>query len=442
MTEKHKDWLDSIPSGTIPEISLAVPNEEIVVLEGTFKLKNDAGEMEVDGKIMYRWIPTSGTYFQGFVKNYTKGIIKTGYYEIISDEKSLGAAIVLRSIQTDVIYLEGVFRKYCATNETSIPVEEVRFIIPNMRNFDGDHIKYDMGVILGRMEFSTSNHTLTIDKYHDIKDRIENLNSLGGYHALYTGKLKFTKGLNLQEVRELMEPINYFLSFLNGRRISGMFLSGYSENEVIWQDYSDDFNDPYYKYISSWSISHITDESYGTIYSQLFKMWKKEDDRSFIKSSIGWYLEANSNSLSNTSAMIMAQTNLELLYNYLIVEKDGILQGRDAENISASNKIRLLLSKVGMKFDAPSESMELISYIKGNSTIKDAPDAIVDYRNSIVHSQKKKRQNLDKMNDNFKLEALRISLLYIEVSILHVLKYEGYYRNRCTGIYDKLPWVK
>jgi hypothetical protein len=139
----------------------------------------------------------------------------------------------------------------------------------------------------------------------------------------------------------------------------------------------------------------------------------------------------------------MAQTALELIYNWLLIEKEKIIVGKDAETISAANKIRLLLSRMKIPYEAPVGLNNLHAYIKKNTTKSeplDAPEIVVQIRNAIVHSQIEKRRKLSVIPVVVKVEALRLCLWYIELSLLNILHYTGKYNNRCDGIMQDVPW--
>ena len=54
-------------------------------------------------------------------------------------------------------------------------------------------------------------------------------------------------------------------------------------------------------------------------------------------------------------------------------------------------------------------------------------------RNALVHSQVEKRKKLTKISPEVQIEALQLSIKYIEHSILSILDYKGKYYDRCSG---------
>lgn len=142
----------------------------------------------------------------------------------------------------------------------------------------------------------------------------------------------------------------------------------------------------------------------------------------------------------------MTQVALELIYNVLIIEQKKLLLGKDADSISASNKIRLLLSYLKVGHEVPAQLTNLETTI--NKEICDGPDAFVQIRNAIVHSQEDKRRKVKNMDLMIKYEALQLGIWYLELSLLYILKFEDKYFNRCSGAVfagqgeQYVPWSK
>ncbi|MFZ1291308.1 MAG: hypothetical protein WAR79_14520 [Melioribacteraceae bacterium] len=186
------------------------------------------------------------------------------------------------------------------------------------------------------------------------------------------------------------------------------------------------------------------------------ELWKRfrevwninPEDKNFLTSLIRWYVDANGHSGFIEGSIISAQTALELVYNWWIVENKKMILGKDSENISASNKIRLLISQLNISSSIPDAFIELQNFKDTTDNVFDAPDSIVYIRNSIVHSQEEKRKKLSAINNMAIYEALQVYIWYIELSLLCILEYNGDYFNRCSKeIYaskaeQQVPWKK
>ncbi|MGB4568690.1 MAG: hypothetical protein WBH96_06955, partial [Dysgonamonadaceae bacterium] len=76
-----------------------------------------------------------------------------------------------------------------------------------------------------------------------------------------------------------------------------------------------------------------------------------------------WYVEANSNAGFSEGSIILAQTALELIYNWWIVENKKIILGKDSENISVE-LLTLLRQKVKHK------KLTFVEYEKTKNTLR------------------------------------------------------------------------
>lgn len=71
---------------------------------------------------------------------------------------------------------------------------------------------------------------------------------------------------------------------------------------------------------------------------------------------------------------------------------------------------------------------------------------ITQIRNALIHSDNGNRKKIKNIPDAVLVESVNLSVLYIEMAILHTLKYEGNYNNRCSpvawqGMEDVVPWA-
>ena len=77
----------------------------------------------------------------------------------------------------------------------------------------------------------------------------------------------------------------------------------------------------------------------------------------------------------------------------------------------------------------------------------DGAEAIAKIRNSLVHSTRSNRHKLAGVNGMALVEAKRLVLTYIELVILAILNYSGYYSRRMWDVHKgddeaRVPWVK
>ncbi|WP_209401253.1 hypothetical protein [Pseudozobellia sp. WGM2] len=156
-------------------------------------------------------------------------------------------------------------------------------------------------------------------------------------------------------------------------------------------------------------------------------------------------MEANASEIGLDTRTIMAQSALELIFNWWIIERLKLLKpGRDIQGLTAANKIRTILAQSTIPFQVPNHFSSLEAIIDQN--VSDGPDAIVLIRNAFVHSQKKNRIKIQNISIHARIEAIKLALWYVELSILNILKYDLIYRSRISKAQrlnqqeEQVPW--
>lgn len=455
MTGWEKELLQNSPAITTFPVKMDKVNDPVLIHEGEFKLKQGNKYITIIGSVFYDWFPSLGSKFSGTAPNVSLfGLLPMfdgpETVELIIDGLTFGEANLTDAADWETGASVGGMVSTGVKGDKSISVTMVRFAIPNLRSFNGDVTKesIETGNRISRTRITLENeeYLIVIDKRYKYEEFRESLKNKGGYILLYSGELIKKKGnLRLEELNDLFRCFSIFLWFLNGRRCSPLFIQGVFEDEVIWTEYSRNHVDQF-KSVISWPLRHDI-EGLNELWQEFYRIWKTNDGKDFLISAIHWYVEANSNSGYVEGSLIMAQTALELIYNWLLIEKKQLLTGRDAENISASNKIRLLLSHLNVGPEVP-DAFPSLKQLLDNVTVG-APEVFVKIRNAIVHSQESKRRELARMPDEVKYEALQLGIWYIELSLLYILKFDGKYSDRSSVGFSSLapdevfvPWKK
>lgn len=436
-------------------IEMLEANSPIKIYEGDFIIKDEDTEIIISGIIQYNWFPTSKATFSGEVSEEFTEVYKIidnkNSIKIIIDGLDFGNGFITNTNFSNRILINGIVSQQAILGDKTIAVQKIRFSIPNMREFHGSQVTKKTTESeysgMNRLKLENDKYLITIDKSINYKKLRKELNEKGGYLILYAGELICKKGaITHEDVKEIFYCLNTFLTFMNGRRTSALFIHGIHEDEIIWSDFTN-YHTDIYKFAQSWPEVHSIN-GLNELFQNFNEIWKDKDDKQFLSSAIHWYIEANNNSGFSEGSIIMAQTALELLYNWFIIENKKLIIGKDSENINASNKIRLLLSQLNINYLVPLKFSHLQQFIDDNNQIIDAPDAVVQIRNAIVHSQEEKRKKLSEIHYLAKHEALQLCIWYIEMSLLAILSYNGKYSNRCSvetyasNTVEDVPWVK
>jgi hypothetical protein len=122
-----------------------------------------------------------------------------------------------------------------------------------------------------------------------------------------------------------------------------------------------------------------------------------------------------------------------------VVKDKRLLLLNGFKDLWASDKFRLLLSSLRIPLEIPSDTPEL-SNLASSFKWVDAPHALTEIRNSLVHPEHKRRRQFDTVY----YEAWNLGLWYLAMVLLAVCEYSGTYRNRLkkryVGQVEKVPW--
>ncbi len=438
MTNSQK--FDDLPEIIISQILMSEPNQSIPLHIGIFELTRDSKFLKINGSVNLEWFPNKRVRFTGEVMENTFNLddlfkLEQSYDLVINGLKT-GTCHLSEVTVGDNSNFKGELDYSAVIGDKSIAVSKICFSIPNLRDFFGDPIKISKnGVGRNRMTFDTDEFLIIVDKLPKFDDLKKSLKSKGGYLFLYSGEIiKKNGAIYHEEMKDISICFSNFLSFLNGRRCSIYVAQGIYENNTIWTDFTPNRVD-LYKTVRSWPCRFAL-EGLNEAWRKFYNILNVDKEEGFLNSIIHWYLEANCNPIID-NAIVLTQIGLELVYNWYVVEQKKILIGPDSENISAANKIRLLLSQIGLKNDLPSSFIELRNYIEQNK-LPDGIEAFVQIRNALVHSQQEKRRKLDKISPTVLYQANELGLWYLELSILKIIDFNGKYQFRCS---DK-AWPK
>lgn len=445
MTDKNAiDFFEGIPTSLgIEDGFMQEPNQEITVYEGICTFKTIDCEITGNIRMYWDWFPRIGLRFAG---NWVGTHVDM--HKISNSDCKLTAGgfvdikVYITNISTNQ-QIEGALVESVVEGDKTINVSKIRFELPNMRHFLGDNIRIENSAYRGRLVFEDKDYAITIDAKRNISKLKNTLSSKGGFISTYIGELRSIKGdISYKEATDILECFSKFISFIDGRRYSPIFRQGITNDSISWTDYTNYFNDPY-KYCDSWVNEHHPHEMIS-LWSNFSSLWKEEE--SFLGSVLHWYVEANNNSGFTDGAIMMAQAGLEQLFNWLVLDKKKLIRGGDVDSMSTPNKLRIMLSLLNRNSEIPHAFDSLKQFFASEKDI-DGPDAFVRIRNGIVHSKKQLQEKLLTSEGNVRAQALRLAVHYIELTLLYILKYEGQYVNRCSGIkwlgegLEVVPWV-
>ncbi len=329
--------------------------------------------------------------------------------------------------------------------DNSTEISGLIFHLLNFCNFFGTkHSIENIGTAmhsLQHIELNAKHWSIEIKELLTTRKNIKTLEKEGGYRLTHIGKIEKDNDNKLtgSEASYILKALSIFISFAKGVWCEPLCPVGVDESgERVWESWSA----PHEAWHSplSWFDAH-----HGTQLALLFHgfmdKWEDDDWRIALREAIYWYLNANFFPRGMEPGIILTQAALERLsYEYSVKDRQ-LLTVEGFKSLRASDKLRLLFSSLGIPIEIPKELPKLGQLSRQYNWI-DAPHALTEIRNSLVHPEHKKRGQLNEAHH----EARNFGLWYLEMGILSICGYMGTYANRLKSRYigqvEDVPWKK
>lgn len=244
---------------------------------------------------------------------------------------------------------------------------------------------------------------------------------------------------SVEDAKQQILMLTQFLSLVKGSSTWAVCDVGLDANgNRVWESWcSPRLGDSPY----SW-FNRFRGDQVEVLFPLFVTRWNQSEAwKDCLRHAIYWYTQANTGGGQPgiDSALILVQAALERLsYHHAVVDRRMILS-EGFKALKASDKLRMLLSGLGIPIDIPTSTPKIQDAAKKHKWV-DGPHAVTEIRNTLVHPESKKR-----VDDCF-FEAWKLSLWYLELLILAMCGYEGTYTSRLTAKYvtdsENVPWAK
>ena len=271
---------------------------------------------------------------------------------------------------------------------------------------------------------------------------IEKLKQEGGYKLTHIGEIQKADRTSFigKDADDGLNALRFFLSFTKGGWCEPICAVGFDiSGNRVWESWSSPKNS-WHNPLSWFDIHNASQIS--SLFPGFMKRWANNDWREALHEVIYWYLNANHSSRGIDAGIILTQAALERLsYEYSVNDK-RLLTVKGFKDLWASDKFRLLFSSLRIPLDIPAETPTLQGFAPSNQmNWIDAPHALTEIRNSLVHPEHKHRGHLESAY----YDAWNLGLWYLEMSILAICGYSGTYGNRLklqhwVGQIEDVPW--
>ncbi len=438
-------------------------------LEPIFNFKNNEsnfvinkGQAEVcinqniyigNGEVLLELLPRANIYFYG----YFQGVSCKDALNAISGQAEI-SSFSINGRKIDGFFLSGGGNvdkqefnlKWCPRSEPIIGIgvdstiiSLVVFHIFNFLDFLGTRHSIEQ---IGSSMHSIQHIDLICDQWNielrsllSTSEDIKKLKKEGGYCLTHVGCIKKSDSTSFSghDAQICLKALRFFLSFAKGGWCEpicavGLDISG----NHVWESWSsskEQWHAPL-----SWFDPH-NGLQLSTFFPLFMKKWNNDNWQEALHEVIYWYLNANYSSRGIDAGIILTQAAIERLsYKYVVKDK-GLISVNGFKDIRASDKFRLLFSSLNIPLEIPNETPEMINFGRRFNWL-DAPHALTEIRNSLVHPEHKRRGQFDVLYR----EAWNLGLWYLEMGILAVCGYSGTYGNRLKRRYigqiENVPW--
>jgi hypothetical protein len=345
----------------------------------------------------------------------------------------------------------GATLKWCPNVEPLIgrgnqntQITSVVFHIFNYRDIlfgtrrSGEHVGTTWHAIY-HIDLKASGWNVELKSLPTTSDILKTLDEEGGYGLTYVGCLQKEDGTSFdgKTAQEMLNALRHFFSFSKGMWCNPCLAVGFDDKENrVWESWASP--DGGWSNPSSWFDPHHC-EQLVNLFPGFMAKWKDEDWREALHEVIYLYLCSNISSRGIDNGIILAQAAIERLSFEYVVNHKRLIESEGFKNLRASDKFRLLFSSLGIPIDIPASMPKLNKLAKQFNWI-DAPHAITEIRNSLVHPEHKRR---GKFGEAF-YPAWDLGQWYLELALLKICDYSGTYGNRLVQRYvgeiESVPW--
>ncbi|MGD1017706.1 MAG: hypothetical protein ABSA12_00155 [Verrucomicrobiia bacterium] len=452
--------MNDLPTELVPRFRTDRPNETVKVIADRMSLiRDDEVLLSGDGEIEMCWLPSPGVRFS--IKR--KSEYPHEFFKYLGDPIPQGCKIVLESsgkrlpvFVTSHSFPEGFRMYHGRVQDDAIPstfeIKEATFHLANFKAVLCEAVAYQQGggSRLGRFRLEADGWTIIVD---DIQnggrhgDLEKQLDAQGGYAITHVGRIARADGgaFTGDQCTVLHDRLFWFFSFCRCCKTGPILvgLTGKNENEnrlsLVERSVSS------WQYRSSW-VPETEFQVLPLLFPGFLKRINEPSWSDTIAYAIHWYLEVHDQSGAIQGAIVFGQTALEMLGWSLLVDDLRNISREGYDKLPASDKIRLLLTTVGVPREIPLSFTRLLQAAKAENW-QDGPDAVSGIRNRIVHSSADKRKALSRVEFSAICEAWELCLWYNELTLLRLFDYSGQYFDRTRSAkyrsegHAPVPWA-
>ncbi len=281
----------------------------------------------------------------------------------------------------------------------------------------------------GRWTATANNWRFTIDSRPDISETLRARQRSGeDFVITHTGELTTADGRSFapDEAADVLFAIQLALSFALGRWVAPCCPVGFDERgERVFEQWAPWRCDPW-RGNFHWWYEH-RDEDLSEFVSRFVCAFLDESTRAATRHLAVHAISANHGTTTTEGRLMLAQAGLEYLA-WIDLVATGRYTKQGFRELGAAGKLRLLLNGASITTTIPPEldALQTLSATRSGGAW-DGPTALVWVRNRLVHPKSPA--------EPYEIEQLvwqstQLQLEYLELLLLHRLRYERSYLRR------------
>jgi hypothetical protein len=424
------------------------PNENTVLAQTKASVIVREKPHEVDVEVRLRLLPSPGIEIEGALPE-SSGILE---FDSIGNFAIEGRDIAGFTIQVPFLCPGGGRFVWALKHEPTITrgtadteMSCVIFHIFNYIDFFGNRRTVEridnVSNAIEHMDLKAAGWHIELKSLRTTRDTFKTLGETGGYGLTHVGLLQKEDGsvFDGKTAEQTLNALRHFFSFSKGMWCNPCLAVGFDNKEDrVWESWSspgENWCAP-----NAWFDPHHCDQL-ANLFPGFMSKWENDDWREALHEVIYWYLNSNRTKRGIDAGIILTQAAIERLSFEYVVRHKRLIEEGGFKDLRASDKFRMLFSSLDIPIDIPSSLPELQKLAKQFKWI-DAPHAIIEIRNSLVHPEHKRRGQFGKAF----FPAWNLGQWYLELALLRICDYSGTYSNRLilskyVGDVEPVPWI-
>lgn len=444
--------IKTLPERIKPTILTRSLNEQIVIAsEGLLLRVGENSQPDyLDGELHFNWIPSSSVEFTGKYKGSPPSLEEENCALLIPEiPGEIPVMLTNISISNIGFTVRGVLKGE-AVYKTRKKADRVKFHLANFPDYLGQPIRTEnmsaLTVFRGRFTFENQDYFGTIDAIPETKALRKEHNKKGGFFVSHVGEIKPKNncGFTAKQINSICLDLYFYFSFCRGARTDLIFPIGLFENDIVWKQYAP-WSTGTPRKVTSWfpTLKLITK---CDLFPGFIEKFNNSTLRIPLIHAIHWYVEANKPESIDTTRIVLTQVALEMLAWSILVELKKKYSPNKFKKLAAEEKLRNLLLELKIPTTIPNHLDELQKFTHKSIQNMDAPGIFTSIRNAYVHSTPSKRKVIDELDGLQLWQLAQMSIGMLELVILAICNYSGYYAQRGWRQYKgddevKVPWI-